>query len=163
MKRTPNPDLRVLIVDDNGFTRKLIRNMLRQIAPLRVFEAGNGATALAAITDVRPDLVLLDWYMPKGNGDQVLKSMDKAGLADLPVIVVTSAAKRDLVIEAARLGVAGVIAKPFSISVLADKINSVLRIRPELADRGRSIPGTVHWKRDCGDDPDDGEDEAVFL
>ena len=163
MKKFPYPDLRVLVVDDNGFTRKLIRNMLRQIAPLQVLEADNGQAAMAVIADQRVDLVLLDWYMPKGNGDQVLKSMAKAGLMDIPVIVVTSAARRNLVVEAVRLGVAGIIGKPFSISVLAGKIESIMRARSELADRHQSLPDTALDNQDRGDVSEDHEDEAIFL
>lgn len=140
MKNFTFDRLRILIIDDNAFSRKLIRSMLRQIGPLTVMESQNGTHGLSSITEKRPDVVLLDWFMPKMNGAAVLAAMNKSKAHVVPVIVVTGRPDRSTVIKAAQLGAAGVLAKPFSISSVANKIESVLRAAPVHIGAHRADP-----------------------
>ena len=60
--------LKVLIVDDEHYTRKVIRTLLLAIGCTKIYEAGDGASGLEMIRAVAPDVVLLDWEMPGIDG-----------------------------------------------------------------------------------------------
>jgi len=123
-------DLSVLIVEDNAFTRKLMRSMLRQIPVGEIQEYDNGRDASKLLVSKYFDVVLLDWIMPGFNGGQFLENLNarrqKPGAQIPAVLVVTANASRQVVLEAAQLGADGVIAKPFSVSVLRDRISAVV-------------------------------------
>ncbi len=51
----------VLIVDDNAFTRKIVRSLLGSIGVKTMYEAGDGMAALELIRTVPPDIIVLDW------------------------------------------------------------------------------------------------------
>lgn len=81
----------VLVVEDDPAFRAVLRRALAPNAE-RVTEVGDGAGALRALRSERPDLVLLDLQIPPPNGGAVLAEMRRnPGLADVPVVVVTSA------------------------------------------------------------------------
>ena len=60
--------LGVLVVDDNQYMRKVLRNLLVNVGIKKIYEAGDGIAGLEAIRTVMPDLVILDWEMPMLNG-----------------------------------------------------------------------------------------------
>lgn len=164
-------DLSVLIVEDNAFTRKLMRSMLRQIPVGEVQEYDNGIDALKLLKSKHFDIVLLDWIMPGFNGRQFLEGLDarrrKPGTQTPPVLVVTANASRQVVLEAAKLGADGVVAKPFSVSVLRDRIFAVIN-RDWIKAAGQD--NTIDLPPETGPDPMPDhepetfdEDEAIFL
>jgi CheY-like chemotaxis protein len=82
---------RVLLVDDEPATRKLVGDLLRGEGA-QVREAANGREALALLNEEAPDLVLLDLLMPELDGFAVIEAIRaRADLAGLPVLVVTAA------------------------------------------------------------------------
>ncbi len=84
------PEAPVLIVEDDGDTRELLRRAL-EARGHAVLEASNGADALAAIERTTPSLILLDLMMPEMDGFQFVQALrDQADLADIPVIVLTA-------------------------------------------------------------------------
>lgn len=123
-------ELSVLIIDDNAFIRKLIRSMLRQIPAGEVVDFEDGKSALAYLESRHIDIVLLDWVMPDYDGADFLRTLalkrEKTGMPILPVVVVTANASRAVVLQAAKLGASGVIAKPVSVSILRDRIYTVI-------------------------------------
>lgn len=123
-------ELSVLIVDDNAFIRKLIRSLLRQIPAGEIIEFEDGKAALAYLETRHVDIVLLDWVMPDYDGADFLKALalkrEKTGMPMQPVVVVTAHASRAVVLQAAKLGASGVIAKPVSVSILRDRIYTVV-------------------------------------
>lgn len=123
-------DLSVLIVEDNAFMRKLMRSMLRQIPVGEICEFENGREALKLLNNKHFDVVLLDWVMPAFSGNQFLESLNrrrqKSKTPVPPVLIVTANASRQVVLEAAQRGADGVIAKPFSVAVLRDRIFAVI-------------------------------------
>jgi CheY-like chemotaxis protein len=78
----------VLIVDDHPSFRASARRMLEASGYSVVGEAENGANALTAVRELRPDLVLLDVQLPDLDGFEVAVRLDEAG--DCPAIVLTS-------------------------------------------------------------------------
>ncbi len=123
-------EISALIVDDNIFVRKLMKSMLRQISVAQIDECDDGQAAFQFLTAKPVDIVLLDWVMPGWHGARFLKNlMARAALAGTitpPVLVVTANASRAVVLEAARLGADGVVAKPFSVSILKSRIFDVI-------------------------------------
>jgi len=92
LERTGTPAVgRVLLVDDDGASRAVLRGLLAEVAA-EVREARDGAEALSAVAAERPDVVLLDVRMPGLDGPAVRDALraDPA-TADLPVVLVSSA------------------------------------------------------------------------
>jgi len=81
--------LRVLVVDDEPLAREKIRGMVDLDAEIRVVgECANGAEAIEAIQNLRPDLILLDVQMPEVGGFAVLEALKGEALP--PVIFITA-------------------------------------------------------------------------
>lgn len=119
----------VLIVEDNQYMRKVVRNILVNIGVKRIHEASDGIAGLEAIRMFAPDLVLLDWEMPLLNGAELVKIVRSPGvfpMPDVPIIMLTGHVERWRVIEATRLGVNEFLAKPVSGKTLLDRITAIL-------------------------------------
>src|ERR1700722_19110525 len=100
--------LKVLIVEDNAFMRKIVRDLLSNIGIRHMTEAADGVAGLEAIRNAMPDLVLLDWDMPFINGFEFIRIVRAPGVfpySDLPIIMLSGYGERAHVMEAARLGV----------------------------------------------------------
>lgn len=120
--------LRVLVVDDVSFARKLISTMLKQMDILNISEASNGDDALIHLKHHPVDLLICDWYMPDMSGLEVLSRVrSQIHYHDLPVLMVTSEQHRAKVQEAMRAGVTSYIVKPFQPATLKAHIHLCLR------------------------------------
>jgi two-component system chemotaxis response regulator CheY len=65
--------LTVLVVDDNQYMRKMIRNLLVNCGIKDIYEANDGIAALDAIRTMAPDVVILDWEMPLLSGAELVR------------------------------------------------------------------------------------------
>ena len=123
-------DIRVLVVDDNEVSREILAEMLRFFG-LEPAVASNGASAMRMLQDksVRPfDVVLMDWRMPPMNGDEVIRRIH-ANPAIQPkpkVVMVTAYGRQDVIRAAEQAGVAGLLVKPVSPSILLDTLLTCL-------------------------------------
>jgi two-component system response regulator MtrA len=121
----------VLIVDDDPDIRELITWKLGQ-AGYSTVVAGDGEAGLvaAATTDDEghlPDLILVDWMMPKMSGIEVCKTLrDNPATARIPLILLTANAQESDVEEGFAAGVDDYIAKPFSPREMLGRIQAVL-------------------------------------
>ncbi|MES3004115.1 MAG: response regulator, partial [Pseudomonadota bacterium] len=124
----PNPDLRgrrALVVDDNAHARASIVDMLQGMTFI-VNEASSGAAAVAAVQqaarDELPyDVVYLDWRMPGMDGMQTARAIRSLGLASPPMfLMVTAYGREEVLKEAEAAGIASVLVKPVSPSILFD-------------------------------------------
>ena len=105
--------MRVLVVDDDRVTRLAVGALLRRHFGAEVLEAANGADALTTATREKPDVMLLDLFMPMLDGVGVLRALRaEPAHAKLPVIVMTSSAERHLIGEVIALGITDVLIKP---------------------------------------------------
>lgn len=124
-----NPEnMSILIVDDMKSMRLTIRKMLKNLnigATLRF--AGNGKEGLEILHNSRFDLAILDWNMPVMNGIATLERIrkDKA-LRDMPVIMVTAEAERDIVSHVAEAEIDAYLLKPLTLAALDEKIKTVI-------------------------------------
>jgi len=118
-----------LIVDDQQTMRRLIKSCLRQLAYKNFKEAENVAEALGILQNEPIDFVILDWSMPGEPGISLLKKIRAADdWKKLPVLMVTSEADQDYIMEAIKSKVSGYIIKPVNAKVLAEKINGILNL-----------------------------------
>ncbi len=126
--------LKVLIVDDEHYTRKVIRTLLMTVGVKHIYEAADGASGLDSVRTIAPDIVLLDWDMPGVDGPafvRTVRSPETFPQPNIPIIMLTAYSERRRVVEAVRLGVHEYLLKPVSADALKTRIISVLaRPRP---------------------------------
>jgi DNA-binding response OmpR family regulator len=121
--------LRVLVVDDNQFMRKIVRNLLMNIGVREVYEASDGIDGLDAIRTISPNIVILDWELPLLNGAEFVRIVRSPGVfpsPDIPIIMLSSHGERWRVVEAIRLGVNEYLRKPISAQQLLDRFVAIL-------------------------------------
>jgi len=119
--------LRVIVVDDEELARALLRELLAAHADVElVAECGNGFEAVKAVTEKKPDLLLLDVQMPKLDGFDVLELIG----ADVPVIFTT--AFDQYAIKAFQVHAVDYLLKPFGAERLAE---ALVRARSRIMSR----------------------------
>jgi CheY-like chemotaxis protein len=119
----------VLVVDDNQYMRKVVRNLLVNLGVKHITEANDGISGLETIRMYAPDIVILDWEMPLLSGAEFVRIVRSPGVfpvPDIPIIMLTGHVERWRVIEASRLGVNEFLAKPVSAKSLLDRILSII-------------------------------------
>ena len=120
--------MKVLIIDDNGPTRTLARDILAAAWNVDVRECGDGRAALQEL-GWRPDLVLVDYEMRPMDGAAFTRLLRAGGTgADprTPVIMMTGHADREHVLKARQAGVDGIVVKPLSIRSMLERVQAVL-------------------------------------
>lgn len=119
--------LRIAIVDDEELARRVVREHLSGLDGVEVIaECANGFEAVKAVTDLAPDLLLLDVQMPKLNGFEVLE------LVRRDVAVIFTTAHDEYAIKAFEVHAVDYLLKPFGADRLADAVG---RARERLARR----------------------------
>lgn len=118
---------RILVVeDDEGIRRMIVFNLER--AGFEAMEVGDCRSARIAVTDERPDLILLDWMLPDQSGPEFARSLKREELTrDIPVIMLTARTMEDDKIRGFESGVDDYITKPFASREMISRINAVLR------------------------------------
>jgi len=112
--------------DDQGILDVL--EMLLESEGFTVFTEINSTNLIKQIQIDKPDLVLLDLWMPLLSGDQVLKAIRSTeGINDLPVIVLSASVDGDDI--AADAGANNFVAKPFDLDDIVSKINGLLALK----------------------------------
>jgi DNA-binding response OmpR family regulator len=140
----------VLVVDDNQYMRKMIRNLLVNCGVKDIYEAGDGIAALDIIRTVGPHVVILDWEMPLLSGAELVRIVRSPGVfpvPDVPIIMLSGHGERWRVVEAVRLGVNEYLVKPVSAKSLYDRLVSiVIQPRPvvQLGDYYGPEPRKIH-------------------
>jgi CheY-like chemotaxis protein len=104
---------KILVADDNSNIQKMVGLALKDQG-IDVVAVGNGEAAVRKISDVKPDLVLADVFMPVRNGYEVCRYVkEDSSLAHIPVILLVGAFDPLDEQEAQRVGADGVLKKPF--------------------------------------------------
>jgi two-component system chemotaxis response regulator CheY len=119
--------MRFLVVDDSSTMRRIIINTLNRLGHRDVVEASNGREGIERIVDQAVDIVITDWNMPEMNGIEFVRSLRATeGTKALPVLMVTTNAAKDDIVEALRAGVTNYVVKPFTPDTIREKIDAVL-------------------------------------
>ncbi len=124
----------ILIVEDEPALVTMLRYNL-EAEGFRVEEAADGEEAMLKVAEETPDLVLLDWMLPKLSGIEVCRQLRRRPDArDLPIIMVTARGEEADRVRGLDIGADDYIAKPFSPRELIARVRAVLRrARPALA------------------------------
>jgi DNA-binding NarL/FixJ family response regulator len=127
---------RILVVDDDGRFRRLMRKLLER-AGFEVREAGDGDEAITAAQETRPSLVLLEVGLPGLSGYEVLRQLHDTIGDDLPVIFVSGERgdRRD-VVAGLLLGADDYLVKPFHGDELLARIRRSLRRHRSVSSSG---------------------------
>jgi DNA-binding NtrC family response regulator len=124
--RGPRPNPYILVVDDEPDIRNLLQEILEDEG-YEVSIADNGEAARKAHRERRPDLVLLDIWMPDVDGITLLKEWsDEGGGLPMPVIMMSGHGTVETAVEATRLGAYDFIEKPLSLAKLLLTIEHAL-------------------------------------
>ena len=117
---------RICYVEDDEDIQRIVRMSLERVGKMTVEVVGDPTKAIEAMTGFHPDLVMLDWMMPKMDGPAVFRQMKlRPDTSHLPVVFITAkAAQRDLD-ELMKMGAAGTISKPFNPKDLPDQLRAI--------------------------------------
>jgi two-component system chemotaxis response regulator CheY len=125
--------IQALIVDDSSVMRKIVERCLRQAGMDlgTVFEASNGAEALALVSENTFDLILSDINMPVMDGLEFVRQLKGMDIAkNIPIVMITTEGGERSVLEALSLGAKGYIRKPFTPDQVKEHVMPVLRSKP---------------------------------
>jgi DNA-binding NtrC family response regulator len=116
----------ILVVDDEVGIRELLSEILSDEG-YQVRLAENAADARACRTQARPDLVLLDIWMPDTDGITLLKEWAAAGLLTMPVVMMSGHGTIDTAVEATRIGAYDFLEKPIALQKLLATVGRALK------------------------------------
>jgi response regulator NasT len=130
---------RVVVAEDESLIRMDIVEILRDNGFDVVGEAGDGETAVALATELRPDLVIMDIRMPQLDGIEAAKRLSENHIA--PVVLLTAFSQKELVEQASEAGALAYVVKPFTpndllpaIEIALSRYQQILTLENEVAD-----------------------------
>lgn len=122
--------LKVLVIDDEVYIRRVVIQLLRRLEVQDVYEAGEGKAGFLEVVRVRPDVVLCDINMQPVDGMtflSILRRTSNAEVARTPVVFLTADAQQETVVRAAKLQVNGYLVKPVSLTDLKSRMVAALK------------------------------------
>jgi CheY-like chemotaxis protein len=129
MMRDP---ITVLVVDDDQMIRSVVRIALQRVNDWTVIEAENGSVGVSVAADELPDVILLDFQMPRMDGAQTIAALKgNPETSRLPVIFLTAKTGRRARGAYEQMGAVGTIEKPFDPLVLGEQILQLLNPAPD--------------------------------
>lgn len=123
---------KILIIDDSTTIRSFLSEMLRPLG-YAVLTASDGKRGLDKALAERPDLILLDFHLPRLSGIEILEALHK-DYYEVPVILMTAHGSESVAVQAFRLGVKDYLTKPFETEQILKVIEKALtesRLRRE--------------------------------
>ena len=134
----------VLVVEDDQALSSLLKYNLEKEG-YRVSVAGDGEEALLLAEEAPPDLVLLDWMLPKAPGIEVCRRLRlRNETRNTPIVMLTARGEESERIRGLVTGADDYLTKPFSMVELLARLRAVMRrIRPALADDKLSVGDIV--------------------
>lgn len=130
--------MKILVIDDEEHILELLKFNL-ELFGFDVCVSPEANQAIELIGKEKPDLLLLDWMLPKISGIDILRKIRQdENIYDLPVIMLTAKNMEDDKIQGLNVGADDYITKPFSIKELMARINTILR-RYRVSDKSQSI------------------------
>ncbi|MBI5257173.1 MAG: response regulator [Burkholderiales bacterium] len=146
----------ILVVDDELGIRGLLSEILSDEGHT-VELAENAAEARAVRERLRPDLVLLDIWMPDVDGISLLKEWGTAGMLSMPVIMMSGHGTIDTAVEATKYGASAFLEKPITLQKLLRAVEQSLA---KPAPRGAAAPAANGLRPDGAAGPADGAGAA---
>ena len=138
--------LRIMVVDDRQFQRRLIAETLRAVRDLVIDYAEGAEECLLLLGNVRPDLLIIDWDIEGGKGLDLVRRVRKgdagAEVRATPIVMVSTHNTERAVQEARSAGVDEFVLRPFSTAILT-------RRAKEVRDSKREFVESVHFVGPC--------------
>jgi DNA-binding NtrC family response regulator len=122
----------ILVVDDEMGIRELLNEILTDEGHT-VYAAESAVQARTVREQMRPDLVLLDIWMPDTDGITLLKEWSNTGQLTMPVVMMSGHATIDTAVEATRIGALNFLEKPIALQKLLKTVNKALESAPKHA------------------------------
>ncbi len=120
--------MRFLVVDDSSTMRRIIINTLTKLGYKECHEAGNGREGVEKLATTAVDMVITDWNMPEMSGIEFIRAIrSNDATKTLPILMVTTNAAQDDIVEAMKAGVNNYVVKPFTPDTIKEKIESALK------------------------------------
>jgi CheY-like chemotaxis protein len=117
---------RICYVEDDEDIQRIVRMSLERVGKMTVAVVSDPTQAMQAITEFKPDLVMLDWMMPVMDGPTLFRQMKlRPDMSALPVVFITAKASSRELDELKSLGAAGTISKPFNPKDLPDQLRAI--------------------------------------
>ncbi|HEY7745816.1 MAG TPA: response regulator, partial [Desulfuromonadales bacterium] len=124
---------KVLIVDDEIFSREILKDSLK--IRYEVIESSNGEDAVAQLTVQKPDLIIMDVHMPGRNGIDICKGLkERVETRSIPVILLTSCTKKEDIILGLQAGADDYITKPMYPPEILARVDAHLRAKGYYAE-----------------------------
>ncbi|MBT1017704.1 response regulator [Canibacter sp. lx-72] len=130
---------RVVVAEDESLIRLDIVETLKDNDYEVVGEAGDGEEALRLVTELKPDVVIMDVKMPKLDGISAAEQINKEGIA--PVVLLTAFSQKELVQRAAEAGALAYVVKPFTpndllpaIEIAVSRFDQIMTLENDVAD-----------------------------
>ena len=120
----------ILVVDDEMGIRELLNEILTDEGHT-VYAAESAVQARTIREQMRPDLVLLDIWMPDTDGITLLKEWSKTGQLTMPVVMMSGHATIDTAVEATRIGALNFLEKPIALQKLLKTVSKALENAPK--------------------------------
>lgn len=118
---------KVLVIDDEEDYRLIVLDVLKA-AGMEVRLASDGAQGLSALKTFEPDVVLVDWMMPKLDGESFCRALrSDPAQKETPVLMLTVKQTADEELEALHFGVDDFVVKPFKPEELVARVRAALR------------------------------------
>ncbi len=128
----PSQERSILVVDDSRLDRAVLTRMLEKMGYL-VFAVPSGAEALLQLDTDFPDLILVDVYMPKMTGYELVKRIRMESKSWVPIIFISASTDNESILEGLRAGADDYLFKPVSYEILATKVEVLLERARTLA------------------------------
>jgi two-component system NtrC family sensor kinase len=129
---------KVLIIEDRRENLVFLANQVLRPAGYQVLAAADGEAGLQKALSEDPDLIIMDFRMPKMNGIDVLRALGKAGKG-IPVIITTFHGSEELAIEAFRLGAKDYLIKPYEVEQMLEAIDRALAAQRRFRQEKRAL------------------------
>ena len=123
----------ILVVDDEMGIRELLNEILTDEGHT-VYAAESAMQARTIREQMRPDLVLLDIWMPEVDGISLLKEWSKTGQLTMPVVMMSGHATIDTAVEATRIGALNFLEKPIALQKLLKTVSKALESSPKYVE-----------------------------
>lgn len=133
---------KLLVVDDDRAVLRLIEKALAEFSDLTILTASDAESGLRALTQERPDVVLLDILLPETTGIEIAEKIRKFDIK-LPVIFITAVNDSDTAIEAMKMGAYEYLLKPLDLEQVRHLVQRALETR-RLMQAPVLLPETDH-------------------